>query len=168
MQILTVENKPFSLNDFPNEVDDSIRYGVLDNSNPQDPDFIFPPFVYLESFNSPAMVLHIDDAEVAIPIDWCIAVGDNNTATHIEVLPMTSLNARGFNALVFNPITGFRLDFGKIEIVDFYSDVKWHFPRMKPGHLLALPLSNKPNPPCIFIVKELSRVCEIIHLDRIL
>ena len=43
MNILTLENKSFNLNTVPEEVDDSVRFSVLDNSNPQDPDFFFIP-----------------------------------------------------------------------------------------------------------------------------
>lgn len=168
MNILTVNNQSFSLNNLPDEVDDSMQFGILDNSNPQDPDFFFMPLIYLESFNAPAIVLKIGDSEVTMPIDWCIAVGDGSSATHIEILPLTSLNDRGFDALVFNPISDFRIEFKKIEIVNFYNDVKWYFPKMKVGHLLATPLQNKEQPECVYFVKEVSRHSEMIHLDKLL
>ena len=101
MQILTLENKPLSLINLPAEVDDSIRFSVLDNSNPHDPDFYFVPLIFLESFNAPAMVLKIGDDEITMPLDWCIAVGDSSAGTNIEVLPLTSLNDRGFEALIY-------------------------------------------------------------------
>ncbi len=47
MNILTLENKTFELNSLPEEVDDSVRFSVLDNSNPQDPDFFFIPLIFL-------------------------------------------------------------------------------------------------------------------------
>ena len=168
MQILTVENKLFSLNNLPNEVDDNMRYGVLDNSNVQDPDFFFPPMIFIESFNSPAMVLKIGDHSITVPLDWSIAVGDSTSSAHIEVLPLTSLNDRGFRALAFNPISSFRIEFEKIEILDFYNDVKWYFPKMKAGHLLAIPISNGPEPLCVYIVKDISKTSELIHLDKLL
>jgi hypothetical protein len=168
MNILTVNNQSFSLNNLPDEVDDSMRFGILDNSNPQEPDFFFMPLIYLESFNAPAIVLKIGDSEVTMPIDWCIAVGDGSSATHIEILPLTSLNDRGFDALVFNPISDFRIEFKKIEIINFYNDVKWYFPKMKVGHLLATPLQNRDQPECVYFVKEVSRQSEMIHLDKLL
>lgn len=168
MNILTANNEWFSLNSLPDEVDDNMKFSVLDNSNPQDPDFFFAPLIYLESFNAPAMVLKIGEHEVAMPIDWCIAVGDSSSATHIEILPLTSLNDRGFDALIFNPISDFRIEFKKIEIVNFYNDVKWYFPKMKLGHLLTTPLKQQLKPPCAFFVKEVSRHSELIHLDKLL
>ena len=167
MNILTLDNISFSLNNLPDEVDDSTRFAVLDNSDPKDPDFYFVPLIFLESFNSPAMVLKIGDDEITMPIDWCIAVGDSATGNDIEILPLTSLNDRGFEALMYNPLSSFRLEFRRIEIVNFYNDVKWYFPKMKNGQLLAVPSSNISNPLCAFFVKEISRQSEIIYLDRL-
>jgi hypothetical protein len=125
MQILTLDNISFSLNNLPDEVDDTTRFAVLDNSNPMDPDFFFVPLIFLESFNSPAMVLKIGDNEITMPLDWCIAVGDSNSAANIEILPLTSLNDRGFEAFVYNPLSSYRLEFQPVEIINFYNDVKW-------------------------------------------
>jgi hypothetical protein len=168
MQILTLDNKTFSLNNLPEEVDENTRFAVLDNSNPNEPDFFFMPLIFLESFNAPAMVLRIGDEEIAMPLDWSIAVGDSSSASDIEILPLTSLNDRGFEALCFNPLSSFRVEFKKIEIVNFYNDVKWYFPKMKNGQLLATPTSFADKPDCVYFVKEISRQSEIIQLDKIL
>ena len=168
MQILTLDNKTFSLNNLPEEVDENTRFAVLDNSDAQNPDFFFMPLIFLESFNSPAMVLRIGDDEVTMPIDWCIAVGDSSSSCDIEILPLTSLNDRGFEALVFNPLSSFRIEFRKIEIINFYNDVKWYFPKMKNGQLLATPTRGCDKPDCVYFVKEVSKQNEIIQLDKIL
>ena len=168
MQILTIENKTFDLNNLPDEVDDNMRFAVLDNSNPQEPDFFFMPLIFLESFNAPAMVLKIGDEEVTMPLDWCIAVGDSQSGCDIEILPLTSLNDRGFEALCFNPLSSFRVEFKPIEIVNFYNDVKWYFPKMKNGQLLAVPLGQQPKSLCSYFVKEISRQNEIIDLSKLL
>lgn len=168
MQILTLDNIAFDLNNLPEEVDDSMRFSVLDNSDAQNPDFFFQPLIFLESFNSPAMVLNIGGHEVTMPIDWSIAVGDSQSACDIEILPLTSLNDRGFEALCFNPLSGFRVEFKKIEIVNFYNDVKWYFPKMKNGHLLTVPLNKEEKPLCAYFVKEISRQSELIDLSKIL
>ena len=168
MQILTLDNQAFDLNNLPDEVDDDMRFAVLDNSDAREPDFFFQPLIFLESFNSPAMVLKIGNDEITMPIDWSIAVGDSSSASDIEILPLTSLNDRGFEAFCFNPLTGFRVEFKKIEIVNFYSDVKWYFPKMKNGQLLAVPTAFGHKPNCAYFVKEISRQSEIIQLDKIL
>jgi hypothetical protein len=168
MQILTLENETFLLNNLPEEVDENTRFAVLDNSTPDDPDFLFMPLIFLESFNSPAMVLNIGGTEIAMPIDWSIAVGDSQSGCDIEILPLTSLNNRGFEALCFNPLSSFRVEFKKIEIVNFYNDVKWYFPKMKNSQLLATPLNKNSKPDCVYFVKEISRQNEIIQLDKLL
>jgi hypothetical protein len=168
MQILTLDNTTFSLSNLPDEVDEHTRFAVLDNSNPQEPDFFFMPLIFLESFNAPAMVLRIGEDEIAMPIDWSIAVGDSSSACDIEILPLTSLNDRGFEALCFNPLSSFRVEFKKIEIVNFYNDVKWYFPKMKNGQLLTTPTRFGDKPNCVFFVKEISKQHEIIYLDKIL
>ena len=168
MRILTLNNTSFDLNELPDEVDEDTRFSVLDNSSPADPDFFFMPLIFLESFNAPAMVLRIGEDEVTMPLDWCIAVGDSTSANDIEILPLTSLNDRGFEALCFNPLSSFRVEFKKIEIVNFYNDVKWYFPKMKNGQLLATPTRFGNKPDCVYFVKEISRQNEIIQLDKLL
>lgn len=168
MNILTLDNQTFSLNNLPDEVDENTRFAVLDNNDPKEPDFFFMPLIFLESFNAPAMVLRIGDKEVTMPLDWSIAVGDSSSSSDIEILPLTSLNDRGFEALCFNPLSSFRIEFKKIEIVNFYNDVKWYFPKMKNNQLLAVPTTTGEKPECVYFVKEISRQSEIIHLDKLL
>ena len=57
MQILTLDNTTYPLNSVPDEVDDNMRFSVLDNSDSDNPDFFFIPLIFLESFSSPAVVM---------------------------------------------------------------------------------------------------------------
>ena len=170
MKILTLEdNRAFSLNNLPDQLDEDVRFCVLDNSNPADPDFFFPPLIFLESFSAPAMVLEIGGKEVTMPLDWSLAVGDAESINDLEVLPLTSLNDRGFQAFLFNPINGSRFEFGDIKITNFYNDVKWYFPKIKNGQLLAIPLDDSVKSPlCAFFVKDISRQSEVIAFEKLL
>ena len=56
MRILTLENECYNLQNLPKEITEDIRYSVLDNSDPKEPDYFFVPLIYLESFSSPAVV----------------------------------------------------------------------------------------------------------------
>lgn len=168
MKILTLNNKSFDLNDLPDEVDEDMRFSVLDNSNPPEPDFFFMPLIFLESFNSPAILLNIGGYEVQVPLDWCMLVGDKDCGLDPEILPLTSINERGFDAFVFNPVGGFRAEYFPIEIVNVFQDVRWYFPKMRNGHFLTVPLSDEDNPPCVYFVKEVSRQSEILQLDKLL
>ena len=168
MKILTLENQSFSLTNMPDELEEEIQFAVLDNSDIKEPDFFFVPLIFLESFNSPAMVLEINGKEIMMPIDWHIAVGDSTSGNDLEVLPLTSINDRGFEAFLFNPLSSFKFDYGDIKITNFYSDVKWYFPKVKNGQLLAVPLNNDPEPLCAYFIKDISRQSETIDYSALL
>jgi len=168
MKILTLENQLFSLTNMPDELEEEIQFAVLDNSDPKEPDFFFVPLIFLESFNSPAMVLEINGKEIMMPIDWHIAVGDSTSGNDLEILPLTSINDRGFEAFLFNPLSSFKFEFGDIKVTNFYNDVKWYFPRTKNGQLLAVPLDNSPKPLCAYFIKDISRQCELIDYTNLL
>lgn len=168
MLILTLDDKTFDLSKMPDEVEDDIRFAVLDNNDTSNPDFFFMPLIFLESFNSPAMVIRIGKHEVIMPIDWSIAVADSESGSEIEVMPLTSLNDRGFEAFLFNPLSGFKHEYGKIEIVNVYNDVKWFFPKMKNNQLLTVPLHEGDKPLCAFFTKDISRQSEIIDFFKLL
>jgi len=163
MRILTLENKCFQLDNLPEQIDDDIRFSVLDNSDPKNPDFFFMPLIFLESFSAPAMVLEINGKEITMPVDWSLAVGCSESGNDLEILPLTSLNDRGFEAFLFNPLSSYKPDFGDINIVNFYTDVKWYFPKMKNGQLLSVPITEGDKPLCAFFVKEISRQSEVIE-----
>jgi hypothetical protein len=168
MRILTLENKSFSLSKLPEIVEDDLRFAVLDNSDSNDPDFFFNPLIFLESFNSPAIVMEIAGNEITMPLDWCVAVGCSQAGSDLEVLPLTSLNERGFEAFLFNPLTGTHPQFAKIEITNFYNDVKWYFPKMRNGHLLSIPITENDNSPCAYFVKDINRQSEVIDFGKLL
>jgi hypothetical protein len=156
------------LNNLPDQIEEDIRFSVLDNSNSDDPDFYFIPLIFLESFSAPAIVMEIAGNEIMMPIDWHIAVGDSETNNDLEVLPLTSLNDRGFEAFLFNPIKSFKPDYAEVKILNFYNDVKWYFPKMKNGQLLTVPLSEGHNPQCAYFVKDISRQMELIDYGQLI
>ena len=168
MRMLTLENECFPLSNIPDELEDDVRFSVLDNSDPKEPDFFFIPLIFLESFSSPAIVMEINGHELMMPVDWNIAVGDSTTGNDLEVLPLTSINDRGFEAFLFNPLTSYKLDFGTLRIINFYNDVKWYFPKMKNGQLLSVPITEGKNPQCAFFVKDISRQSETIDYSQLL
>jgi len=82
-----------------------------------------------------------------------------------EVLPVTSLNDRGFKAFVFNPLTGFLPSFDEIEIINIYQEVKWYFPKLKFGHILAVPLGESDNSPCAYFVKDTNKIPDVLSTE---
>ena len=168
MRILTLENKCFELDDLPEQIDDDIRFSVLDNSDPKEPDFFFIPLIFLESFSAPAMVLDIGGYEITMPVDWSVAVGCSESGNDLEILPLTSLNDRGFEAFLFNPLSSYKTEFKELKIVNFYSDVKWYFPKVKNGQLLSVPITTGDQPLCAYFIKEISRQCEVIEYSKLM
>ena len=168
MRILTLDNTSYNLNNLPEELEEDLRFSVLDNSDVENPDFFFIPLIFLESFSSPAVVMEILGNEVMMPVDWHLAVGDRNTGNDLEVLPLTSLNDRGFDAFLFNPLKSYQADYAEVKITNFYNDVKWYFPKMKNGQLLSVPISEGENPMCAFFVKDISRQLEMIDFGKLL
>ena len=164
MRILTLDNIHYDLDHLPEEVDD-MRFAILDNSNPQEPDYHFIPLIFLESFNAPALVLRIGTNTIKMPMDWQILIGEPEVGD-LEVLPLTSINDRGFKVFQFNPLTSFRPSFPDIEILDVYHEVSWYAPKLKNGQLLAVPLNNDPDPDCVYFVKDISRNCEIVDYNK--
>jgi hypothetical protein len=153
------------MDQIPDEVED-LRFCVFDNSNPKDPDYFFIPLIFLESFNSPALVLRIGDDVIRMPVDWQMLIGEPDLGD-LEVVPLTSINDRGFNVFTFNPMSGYSPEFKPVEVIDIYQDVKWFFPKLKPGQLLAVPLKeNVEKPSCAFFVKDISRQSEIIDYSK--
>jgi hypothetical protein len=166
MRLLTLENTSYELNDIPEEVND-VRFCVLDNSDPKDPDYFWIPLIFLESFNSPALVLKIGNNIIKMPMDWQMLIGEPDLGD-LEVVPLTSINDRGFSAFAFNPLSSFRPEFFPVEVIDIYQDVKWYFPKLKPGQMLAIPLeSDSVKPRCVYFVKDISRQSEVVNYTKV-
>jgi len=164
MRVLTLENTAYNLDSLPDEVDD-MRFAILDNSNPTDPDYHYIPLIFLESFSSPALVLQIGENTIKMPMDWHVLIGESEFGD-LEMLPLTSINDRGFNVFSFNPLTDFRPTFLPIEIVDVYHEVTWHAPKLKNGQILCVPLTDEERPLCVYFVKDITRNCEIVDYNR--
>tara|TARA_A100001011_G_C14170845_1_gene782415 strand:+ start:543 stop:1040 length:498 start_codon:yes stop_codon:yes gene_type:complete len=165
MKILTIENETYDIDCVPDEIDD-IRYCVLDGSDPEFIDFYFLPLIFLESFYAPAICLQIGEYNIQMPMDWSILLCDEDL-DGIETLPLASLNNRGFNVLTMNPMASRIPGSSQVSITNVYQDVKWFFPKLKNGHLLAVPLEDGPEPVCAYFVKEANKVKDIQAGDLI-
>lgn len=166
MRILTLEdNRYYNLENLPEEIDD-MRFAILDNSNPQNVDYFYLPLVFLESFNSAAVVLNIGERTIKMPLDWQILIGESDCGD-LETLPLSSLNDRGFSAFEFNPLSSFSPTFLPVEIVDIYYDITWYAPRLRNGQFLCVPIDDGPQPRCVYFIKEVSRNCEIVDYNKV-
>jgi|TARA_B100001287_G_scaffold237460_1_gene210476 hypothetical protein len=167
MKILTLENKGLDLNTLPDQIEEDIRFSVLDNSDPNNPDFFFIPLIFLESFSSPSVVLDIGGTEVQMPIDWHIAVGCSDSGNDLEILPLTSIGDRGFEAFLFNPLASFKPDFTPVKVINYYNDVKWYFPKVRNGQLLSVPVQDQDTPLCAYFIKDVTRQTEVVKYGEL-
>lgn len=166
MNILTVDNAAFELNSLPDEVED-LRYAVLDWNDPKNVDYHFVPLIFMETFYAPAAVLRIGESIIQVPLDWYIVIGEKEHGDP-EIVPIMNVNDRGFSAFVFNPIASFRPDFQPLEIVNVFQDIRWFTPKLKHGHILAVPLSNSDKPPCAYFVKETNKLPEVLSIEKMI
>lgn len=159
MKILTVENEVYDLDSVPDEIDD-LRYCVFDASDPTVMDYFFLPLIFLESFHAPAICLTIGKYNLQMPMDWSVIITDEDMCG-LEIIPLASLNNRGFVVPVFNPMRNSIPEASEIKITNIYQDVKWYFPKLKNGHVLVVPLENASEPKCALFVKEANKVKEL-------
>lgn len=164
-RILTTDNTTYELNKIPDEIED-VRYCVLDYSDPKNSDYFFIPLVFLENFQSPAVVLNIGQYTVQMPLDWSILVCDDDYSD-LEIMPLTSLNERGFHTMVFNPLRHMVPRPQPIAITNIYQDVKWFFPKLKNGNILVVPLEDKPKPNCALFVRDLVKLPDVISIGSL-
>ncbi|RZD42861.1 MAG: hypothetical protein CXT73_02005 [Methanobacteriota archaeon] len=165
MKILTLDNLPYELDTVPDEIDD-IRYSVLDYTDPNDADYIFVPLVFLESFNAPAAVCRIGPHKINIPLDWSLVISEPDVGD-AEVMSLMTLNDRNFKAFCLNPLSDIMPEFLPITIENIFSETKWFFPKLKPGHILTIPLEEKSKPTCAYFLKETNKVPEVLSIDQI-
>ena len=149
----------------PDAVED-IRYAVFDYSDPENPDYFFIPLMFLEVFNSPAAVLSIGDYKIKMPLDWSVLACDSEYSD-IEIMPLTSLNDRGFHTMVFNPLKHMVPKPREVQIVNVYNDVTWYFPKLKTANILVVPLSDGPCPDCALFVKDTTKLPEVIPIGSL-
>ena len=159
------ENEAFDLSTLPDEIGD-MRFAILDNSDPSNPDFMYIPLIFLESFTSPALVLKIGDHVIKMPVDWQIVIGELEVGD-LESLPLTSLNARDFKAFQFNSLSSYMPTFEPIEILDVYTEVNWYIPKLKNGQYVAVPLHEGKNPKCVYFIRDVSRNSEVIDYNNL-
>ena len=106
----------------------------------------------------PEVSINIGGNEIKMPMDWSIAICDDDYHTEIEIVPLTSLNNRGFKTPVFNPMNNKIPEIEEVFITNYYQDIKWFFPKLKNGHMLVVPLEDGPEPKCAMFVKDYKKI----------
>jgi hypothetical protein len=166
MKLLTPENTRFDMNMITDAVDDDVRYCILDYSDVSYVDFIFIPLIFTETYNRPSCDLKIGNYRIQMPLDWSIVIADKNFG-NLEIIELKHLNDRPFDAFIMNPINGYMPEFGEISMENIFPDVCWNAPKLKYGHILAVPLNNSPSPPCAFFIKDINKITDVLDITKI-
>lgn len=153
------------MNELPNQVDD-LRYCVLDYSNQNDVDFYFIPLIFLDVFQRPAADLRIGPYRLQMPLDWSVVISDKDLGL-TEIIELKHLNDRDFSAFSLNPVKSYIPQFFEITIENVFNDVTWHMPRLKYGHILAVPLVGGSDPLCAFFLKDTNKIPESLDISKI-
>ena len=166
MRILTPENQSYEMNELPPVVSSDMSYCVLDYSDQSDVDFHFKPLVFLDAFPRPAADLRVGPYRIMMPLDWSIVIADKNFG-YIEIIELKHLNDREFDVFALNPIKGYMPEFHEVSIENIFPDYSWNMPRLKFGHILAVPLRDGNCPPCAFFVKDTNKLPETLDITKI-
>jgi len=154
------------MSELPNQVDDDLRYCVLDYSNQADVDFHFIPLIFLDQFPRPAADLKIGPYRIQMPLDWSIVIADKHLG-NMEIIELKHLNDRDFEVFVLNPINGYVPQFLEITIENVFPDVTWNIPKLKRGHILAVPLHDGHAAPCAFFVKDTNKLPDGLDISKV-
>jgi hypothetical protein len=129
-------------------------------------DFRFIPLVFVDEFPRPAADLKIGPYRIRMPLDWSIVIADKNFGL-VEIIELKHLNDREFTAFCLNPIRSYMPSFHEITIENVFPDAKWYMPRLKYGHILAVPLENGDQPMCAFFVRDTNKIPESLDITKI-
>ena len=163
MYILTEKNTAVDV-DTITDTETDLRFCVVDI---EQIDYYFLPLVFLESFNACAAVLKIGNYKIQIPCDWNIIIADKEAGA-LESVCITNCMEKDFTAFVMNPLNGFRVDFLHIEVETLWTDVRWFLPKIKNNHILVVPLSDKEKSPCIYLMKENTKLPDNLDIGDLM
>lgn len=163
--VLTEHNDCFDMTVVPEEIDD-LCYCVLDYSDQDEVDFVFPPLVYLDAFSRPAADLRIGDYQIQMPLDWSVVIADKNLG-NVEIIELSQLNDREFDIFGFKPVTGTMPQFLEITVENTFPDIQWHMPKLTNGHILAVPLHHGKDPLCAFFVRDTNKIPDQLDISKL-
>ena len=164
MLLYTLEDGIYDIDRIPEVIDD-VRYAVLDYSDPTFPDYMYCPLVFLESFSTPCLEVNIGGCKFLMPLDWHIIIADKFTGES-ELISLVHTQGRHFSAFCIDMAGSIMPDFGELDIVNVYNEKKWYVPKLKIGHILAVPLSLESNI-CAFFAKDIQKIPEILDFEKL-
>ena len=142
MKILTIDNKPFELNQVvPNMTD--VYYSVIDATDVSDPDFMFHKLYMFTSYEHPSVELQIGDFTIEIPLNWKILTGHPDEGL-LELVSVEDLLGFQYKAFVSNPLRGIIPSYLDIKVNKAYpSNTRWFVPKLQKKNMLSVPIGEE-------------------------
>lgn len=168
MKLLTVENEILDLGEL-GLMDEIPRtqFTVLDLGSDantlHEPDIVFPKLIYIEEYTGPALKCQIGEFTTILPLSWFTFIGEEEIG-EVEIIPVTSINARDFETIVSDPINGFRHHYMPIRAIELYIEYEWVLPKLKNGQAVAVPINDDPkNPICVYLSHSKSKMPIVVN-----
>lgn len=169
MYILSEENRAVNTDSIGRDS----YYGVLDVSKPKNPDYVFRPVVFVETYQASSVLMSVGPYTVMLPFKWSMIMvhGDMAGAVPMEdVLPN-----RGHEALVFNPLSGFMPRKMPVRPKE-YVNASWSLPSLDSSSMLVIPVgydrdfdgNPRKEPVCIIAGEYKSKLEESVDLGLLL
>lgn len=161
MNILTPENYAFDMDLVTDTVPEEL-FCVLDLSDLKNSDFYFKNIWNTVSFNSMSALLQIGKDTIKVPLSWQILIGDEDTGM-VEMCTIENLlNMKEPKAYVYNPRRSLYPKFEDVKVLHVFTvAIKWQIPMLPKKNLLAVPLCNGYNPPCVYFADENEKIQDL-------
>ena len=157
MLVLTPENVGFEMTTVIDTAPDEM-YCVLDLSDVDNADYYFHNILNTVSFSAMTAELQIGNTKLSVPFSWQILVGDEESGM-MEMCAIEDLmNVKEPHAFVYNPIKSMFPSYEPVKVNNIFTiNARWQIPMLNKKHLLAVPLSTKENPKCVFLAEEVDK-----------
>ena len=161
MNVLTPENVAFDMDLVADEQPNKM-FCILDLSDMEYTDYYFKNIMNTVAFNSISAELQIGSNKIQVPLGWQILLGDEDTGM-VEMCTIENLlNMKEPRAYVYNPIRSMYAKFEEVKVLHIFTlSVKWQIPYLQKKNLLAVPMRNGTNPPCVFFADENEKIPDL-------
>lgn len=168
MFLLTEKNTTININELPvlDNENQKTSFCVFDLSNPDQTDYYFYPLLHISFVNSPIYVVSVRENFFFLPKCYKILIGESHSEK-LEFINIEECMHRDFDIFLFNPLTCYKKQFSKFEVVSIFPNQKYLIPKIRNDHILLSPISKKNNSLCCYLVNSNSKL-EQIDVDMLL
>lgn len=179
MRFLTPENEPLE----PSQIQNAPNICVMDCTDPDQSDFLFPQCIFWNEYQYPGAGLMIGDIYLEIPLNFRILTLDVNDCM-VDLVTIDDLIQHEHNALVLNPILSFKPDYLPVKVHNIYQTPRsWFIPKVQTKNYSAVPIGTEQNykrftsrrglsisaPLCVFVADDQEKInISSFHISAVL